>query len=147
MPQSLHLLVVSCLVRNLRGEILLVRHNRRGWELPQGRVEEGESLLSALHREVREETGVSIESPRLAGIWSKLSGPSALIHGFLADYVGGELTPSMETPEVAWFSETAARGLAEHPVNVDRIQTLLNYNGTVCFFTYATGPYQLQPDN
>ena len=144
MPQMQHLLVASCLVRNSRGEILLVRHNRRGWELPQGRVEAGESLLAALHREVHEESGVIIKAPRLAGVWSKLSDPPCLVLGFLADYAAGEPTPSIETPETAWFSETAIRDRIEHPVNRDRAQLLLGFDGCVSIFSYKTGPYRLQ---
>jgi len=147
MLQMQHLLVVSCLVRNSDGEVLLVRHNRRGWELPQGRVEAGESLLAALHREVREETGVTIVIPRLAAAWSKLSAPSAMILGFCADYAAGEPIPSLETPEVAWLAETAVRDRIKHPVNRDRFEALLSFDGRVRFFSYETGPYRYQREN
>ena len=73
MPHPKHILVVSCLVQNSAGSVLLVKHKIRGWELPQGRVEEGEALIDALHREVLEETGVTITRPKLATIWSKLT--------------------------------------------------------------------------
>lgn len=60
-----HVIVVSTLIRNTSDQILLIRHHKRGWEIPQGKVEEGESLIEALHREVLEETGVQVETGKL----------------------------------------------------------------------------------
>jgi len=138
-----HILVVSCLVSNPQGQVLLVRHHKRGWELPQGRVENGETLLDALHREVLEETGVRIEAARLATVWSKVSEPTAAIFCFVAGHRDGMPTPSDETPELAWFSLDDARRQVTHPVNRDRLLTLLEDAGTLRFRSYATGPYQL----
>ena len=141
MSHPRHILVVSCLVRNQDNTILAVRHHQRGWELPQGRVEQGEDLMTALHREVLEETGVVVTVPRIAAIWSKLSEPAAVIHGFIADYASGVLTPSAETPEVAWLTEAEARSDFEHPVNRDRLVDLLEFRDTIRFYSYTTDPY------
>jgi 8-oxo-dGTP diphosphatase len=125
------------------GKLLLIRHHRRGWEIPQGRVEEGESLLAALHREVLEETGVTVEAGPLAAVWSKLSPPAAVIFTYLANYAGGELQESAESPELGWFTAEEAVRLVSHPVNRDRLQTLLDYSGTVLFRSYSANPYRL----
>ena len=138
-----HLLVVSCLIRNENDEILLVRHHIRGWELPQGRVEEREALMYALSREVLEETGVTIKNPRLAVVWSKVSAPAAVIFCFLAHYSSGELTPSEETPEVEWCAADLLLQRVSHPVNRDRIKSLLQHGGTLQLRSYATGPYRV----
>jgi len=137
-----HILVASCLVRNEANEILLVKHYQRDWELPQGRVENGEALLEALHREVYEETGIRITAPRLATVWSKLSEPTAVIFCFTADYYSGELTPSEETPQLDWFPEQEARSMITHPVNHDRVKALLANPGETEFKSYRTGPYR-----
>jgi 8-oxo-dGTP diphosphatase len=47
---------------------------RRGWELPGGRVEDGESPLEAVMREVYEESGATITTARRIGSlkWKKI---------------------------------------------------------------------------
>ena len=143
MDNPRHIVVVGCLIRNGNDEVLLVRHHKRGWEMPQGRVEEGEGLLAALHREVREETGVEVEAGHLAAIWSKTSAPAALIFGFLGRYRGGELLPNEECPELGWFAAPEACVLVTHPVNRERLETLLGFSGQTVYRTYASHPYQV----
>lgn len=143
MPQPKHTLVVSCLIRNDKEEILLVRHHIRGWEIPQGRVEEREALVYALSREVLEETGVTICNSRPAVIWSKVSDPAAVIFCFTARYSAGEPTPSAETPDVAWCPAEMVLRRITHPVNRDRIEVLLEHAGPVQLRSYATGPYRV----
>lgn len=143
MSQPKHLLVVSCLVRNREQKFLLVRHHIRGWELPQGRVEEGEAVSEGLHREVFEETGVRVEKVQAAVVWSKLSDPAALIFCFTATYASGELIPSEETPDVAWMTEEQALRAISHPVNRDRVMALLEPAEGLRFRSYATNPYRV----
>ena len=141
--QSKHILVVSCLIRNLENKILLVKHHIRGWELPQGRIEEGEGLIFALSREVLEETGVTINHAKLAVIWSKISSPATLIFCFSARYASGELMPSEETPEVEWCTEGEAGRRVSHPVNRDRINGLLENDNVLQYRSYTTAPYRV----
>lgn len=146
MEQTKHLVVVGSLVRNAAAEVLLIRHHRRGWELPQGRVEEGECLVAALRREVREEAGVEIEPGALAAVYSKLSPPVAVVFIFLSSYLQGELTPSEESPELGWFSPARALALVTHPVNHDRLATALRYSGQVLYRAYTVSPFALVED-
>ncbi len=139
-----HTVVVGCLVRNHEEKVLLIRHHKRGWELPQGRVEEGESLTDAAHREVLEETGIEMELGPLAAVWSKLTPPSALIFTFVARYRGGEPQPSDETPEVGWVAPDEARSMINHPVNRDRLETLLAFTGDVVYRSYTSNPYAVR---
>ena len=41
-------------------EFILVHNISRGWELPGGRIEKSEDFLQAAHRELLEETGISV---------------------------------------------------------------------------------------
>lgn len=144
MSRPLHAVIVSCLVRNRAGDVLLIRHPRRGWELPQGHVEAAEDLPAAAVREVREETGIEVRIERLVAVFSKLGpDPSAVIFGFTASPLSGQPTTSEESLEVGWFAPENARLMPEHPVNRERLTDLLDQTEGILYKAYQMGPYQL----
>ena len=56
---------VKALIINSEGKILVLdsgkwhlKHQKRHWDIPGGRIQEGHSALDTLHREVKEETGI-----------------------------------------------------------------------------------------
>ncbi len=59
----------GAVISDERGRVLLLRHTLRGgsgWGLPGGFIERGEQPDEAVRREVREETGLELESVELA---------------------------------------------------------------------------------
>lgn len=141
----MHCVVVGGLIRNSENHVLLIRHHKRGWEIPQGRVEEGENLIDALHREVLEEAGVEIEAGSLAAVWSMVTPPSALIFTFLGSYRSGDLTPCEgDSSEACWATDSKALEMVTGTVMRERLKALLEYNGSIIYRAYTVKPYQLQ---
>ncbi|MGE6491869.1 NUDIX domain-containing protein [Exiguobacterium sp. NPDC077395] len=97
---------VTAYITNEAGEVLLVKnmHRNDSFEMPGGQVEEHESLVDAIHREVDEETGVKIEVEGITGIYQNVSS-RVLCVTFRAKYVSGDLRPQAgETQEVGFYN-------------------------------------------
>ncbi|MBI5804597.1 NUDIX domain-containing protein [candidate division TA06 bacterium] len=63
---------VRAVVRNKEGKILLIhRKDTNRWGMPAGSVELGESVTEALKREVKEETGLNVESAEPFAVYSE----------------------------------------------------------------------------
>ena len=61
------------------------------FDLPGGRVEDGESIKAALHREISEETGLKVDIKEIVGKWSFSKTTNFKIHGitFACNYLRG----------------------------------------------------------
>jgi 8-oxo-dGTP diphosphatase len=97
------------------GKVLLVRRSRspgKGfYSFPGGRVEFGESLHTALHREVDEEIGLRIEILGLAG-WREVlptadGGGHYLIMSFAARWTAREPVLNDEHDDFKWLAPDA----------------------------------------
>jgi 8-oxo-dGTP pyrophosphatase MutT (NUDIX family) len=113
--------------------LLAVRRDLRGWELPGGHLQTGESSEEGLIREVREETGHEVAIDRHVGTYVRTGFRPYTASVFTCTVIGGELRPSIETPVVRWFDiaalpdtlfpwfhEPLADALAERPEPVSR---------------------------
>jgi 8-oxo-dGTP diphosphatase len=101
------------------GKILLVRRARppaKGfYSFPGGRVEFGETLHAALHREIAEETALQIEIVGLAG-WREVvpaisGGGHYVIMSFAARWSAGEPVLNDELDDFKWLSPDALGNL------------------------------------
>nr|WP_225446509.1 DUF3658 domain-containing protein [Paenibacillus rhizovicinus] len=87
-----HIISVSALVKNAKGEVLLLRTHWRSdtWEMPGGNVELGEPLDEAIRREFLEETGIVIRPIGITGVYCNAS-KQVISVVFHAEYVSGEI--------------------------------------------------------
>jgi ADP-ribose pyrophosphatase YjhB (NUDIX family) len=132
-PKANSLVVaVAAVVRNDRGEILLIERADNGLRaLPGGAQEIGESVKDAVRREVREETGIEVEVTGLTGIYSDPAHVIAYDDGevrqefslcFTARAISGSLRPSSESRQARWVAAAEISGLSVHPSMRLRIQ-------------------------
>ena len=87
--------------------VVLARRNiaprAGGWSLPGGKVEERETLVDAIVREVREETGLEVRVERFLEVVEIIDGE---FHFVILDYlctpIGGSLRAGDDAREVCW---------------------------------------------
>lgn len=94
------------------GRVLLVRRGseplKGQWSLPGGALELGESLCDGLVREVREETGLSVEPVELIELLDRIhrDGGRVRYHYVIADYLcrvaGGNAKAATDAEDVRW---------------------------------------------
>ncbi len=128
---------MTALISNDSDEILIQLSPRRGWELPGGRVEEGEDLIDALKREIKEETSVDAEVGQLVSVFSNLKNP-AVVFGFRCKYLSGELKTSAESLDFKWSSRDNVTKFISHPALLDIAQDMLSFSGIVTYRSYTT---------
>lgn len=153
MNYPVHIISVGGLIENDEGKILMLLSPDRGWEIPGGQVEEGESLTDALKREIKEETGIDIEVGNLKTVYSNVtkraqtdgisSIGSIVSFGFTGKAISGELTTSEESLEVTWVDRDKVLDLIGKDFMRDRVKSMLNTEERIIYGVFTREPYIL----
>ena len=103
MPNDINTVAKVVIVDDKKRVLFLKRSNYMKkfageWDLPGGHLKQNESLSAGLDREVEEETGLSVENPKLVDIDNNL-------HFFVANYDSQPVKISHEHTEYRFFNK------------------------------------------
>ena len=106
-----------CLICDGNKVLVQEKVGTKGLVFPGGHVEEGESLLASVVREMKEETGLTIENPKICGFkdWIQEDGTRYIVLLYKTDKFTGELKSSDEG-RVFWIDRA----------DIDRVNLIWN---------------------
>jgi 8-oxo-dGTP diphosphatase len=143
--------IVSAVIYSVDGKILLGQKNpNKGgvycdcWHIPGGGIDDGEDKITALRREVKEETGLEIEGLNIELLDNNGKGQSEKVHKDTGEKVlcnmnfnvykvtlpqsskDLKLTPTDDLVELKWFDLEEIKNLKLTPPNI-KLFTKLGY--------------------
>ncbi|MFX1491320.1 MAG: NUDIX domain-containing protein [Promethearchaeota archaeon] len=119
-------LAVDAVIRLKEGGVLFIRRRNHPfkdwWALPGGLVQIGETVEAAVIREVKEETGLCVESMQLIGVFSNPNrdprGHTVSV-AYLVSSVSGTLKAGSDAAEVQVFNELPKELAFDHRHIID----------------------------
>lgn len=126
-------------------KILLTHENNGTWSLPGGWCDVLESVASNTIKEVKEETGLDVETIKIIAVQDR-NKHNKPIYAYgvckifvLCNVIGGEFIENIEMTEIKYFSlDEIPNNLAEEKTNNEQIE--------MCFKAYKDEKWQTQFD-
>jgi 8-oxo-dGTP diphosphatase len=119
-----HSVSVAGVITDDAGRALLIRRrDTLHWEPPGGVLELSESIEAGLRREVREETGLTVEPVALTGVYKNMTrGIVALV--FRCKVASGHLTINDEVSGFQWATPEEVKTMADEAFAVRVLDAL-----------------------
>jgi 8-oxo-dGTP diphosphatase len=99
-------------------DVLLVKRGKAPyldyWSFPGGRIDDGEATVEAALRELREETGLTVATPRSLGVFAAGEG-GYVLEVFVARYAGGDPVPADDAADIAFVPHDDLSGYLVTP--------------------------------
>ncbi len=119
-----HSVSVAGVITDDDGRALLVRRrDTLHREPPGGVLELDESIEEGLRREVREETGLTVEPVALTGVYKNMAGGIVALV-FRCDVVSGHLTLNHEVSGFQWATPEEVKAMADEAFAVRVLDAL-----------------------
>jgi 8-oxo-dGTP diphosphatase len=121
--QAIKTSVVACIIDEQQ-RVLLTRRCIEPfcsqWVMPGGKIDHGEAMLAALHREVREEVGLEVRVERLIDVYEHLGVGSCRDHYVILYYLCAPLSFALqpngeECTEALWAPAARLPGMLLPP--------------------------------
>lgn len=96
-----------CMIHDNRGNVLVqekIVNNSRGIIFPGGHIEDNESIIDSIIREIQEETGLTISNLELCGIkdWIEFDGSRYMVFLYKTSTYSGSIQSSSEG-DIFWM--------------------------------------------
>ena len=115
-------------------KILMVQENKEGikgkWNMPAGKLEDGETIIEAAIREVKEETNINVAIKGLIAVQETVSSlGQLLILYFLGEYKSGTIKyDKQEISDVKWMSKKEILSLDRKQIRgAETIEDILKF--------------------
>ncbi len=121
---------VGAVIKDDQGRLLLIKRVHAPgaglWSLPGGRIEPGETDAEALVREMREETGLAVQTGRLIGTVRRpgQGGDVLDIRDYAATVTGGTLRAGDDAAEARWVADSELESL---PITEGLVEALTGW--------------------
>lgn len=139
-------LTVLCLIKKDNKYLLQnrVKEDWNGYALPGGHVEPGESIVEAVVREMKEETGLTIFNPKLCGVKQfPIDGGRYIVFLFSTDEFEGNLCSSDEGT-VHWVDEDEVQNLNTVEDFQELLQVMLDEQLTEFQYVIDNGEWRVK---
>lgn len=128
---------VKCIIKNKKKEVLLLQKteeekvgdvNQNLYDLPGGRVKYGEDFIEAIHREVKEETNLSVDNVKIISANKVMcsNGLHLAIVGYECFASNCKVTLSYEHKNFCWISIEKILMSNDIPTWIKEMARLLN---------------------